>query len=498
MTIAGEALGKRVVRGAAVTATGQFATQLTTFAAYIVLARLASPATFGTFAAAAILVNASSLFVESGLSSALVQRREQIAEAASTAFVATLLAGVALTLVGLAAAPLIGLYFHSGLITHLALAIAPTHVVTALGVVPSALLQRRLAFARRALVDPLSLVAFGATGIVLLELGFGAWALLAASYASVTARVVVLWALAGWRPVLRDASLGMWRELVRFGRSILASEIFREGGRITVVAVVGRTLSPAGLGQFNFGARFANQLNGLIVSSSAFALFPVLSRIAGDEARLRTAFLRALRILVLVAAPASFFFLALGRPLVTLLLGARWSGAGAVLTGMCAIVLAGALISVCGETFKARGTPGLSLRAQIVLSTLTVLGVLVTYPHGLLAVGIGISFAWTVTGLYSLWLVRNGLEIPLGLIARQIALPLGAALTIALAVLLLDRHVVDAGARGAALGLPILVAETVLAGALYVWVIFMASRPQFDDLVDAIRLARRGSGLAPR
>jgi PST family polysaccharide transporter len=290
----------------------------------------------------------------------------------------------------------------------------------------------------------------------------------------------------------------MWRELVRFGRSILASEIFREGGRITVVAVVGRTLTPAGLGQFNFGARFANQLNGLIVSSSAFALFPVLSRISGDEARMRTAFLRALRILVLVAAPASFFFLAFGRPLVTLLLGPRWGGAGAVLTGMSAIVLAGALISVCGETFKARGTPGLSLRAQIVLSTLTVLGVLVTYPHGLLAVGIGISFAWTVTGLYSIWLVRRSLGIPLRVLARQVGLPLTAAVTIALLFLLLDRHVVDAGARGAARGIPLLVGEALLAAAAYACVVFVASRRQFDDLVDAVRLARRGSGLDPK
>ena len=92
MSSAGGALSGRVVRGAALTAGGQFATQAATFAIYIVLARLAAPEIFGTVAAAAILVNASSLFVESGFSAALVQRRERIEEAASTAFAATFLA----------------------------------------------------------------------------------------------------------------------------------------------------------------------------------------------------------------------------------------------------------------------------------------------------------------------------------------------------------------------------------------------------------------------
>jgi hypothetical protein len=66
--------------------------------------------------------------------------------------------------------------------------------------------------------------------------------------------------------------------------------------------------------------------------------------------------------------------------------------------------------------------------------------VLLAYPHGLLAVGIGISVAWAVTGVYSVWLVRRSLAIPFEVIVRQIALPLGAAVTIALAILVLDRE----------------------------------------------------------
>ena len=76
-----------VVRGAGITGAGVLLTQVITFASYIVLARLAGPAVFGTFAAAWTLVGFSTIFVESGMSAALIQRRDRLEEAASTAVV---------------------------------------------------------------------------------------------------------------------------------------------------------------------------------------------------------------------------------------------------------------------------------------------------------------------------------------------------------------------------------------------------------------------------
>src|SRR5262245_25864824 len=87
------ALTTTVVRGASVTGLGNLLTQVITFASYVVLARLASPEVFGTLAAGWTIVGASSFVVESGMSSALIQRRDRLEEAAATATVATFGAG---------------------------------------------------------------------------------------------------------------------------------------------------------------------------------------------------------------------------------------------------------------------------------------------------------------------------------------------------------------------------------------------------------------------
>src|SRR4029453_12389652 len=100
-----------------------------------------------------------------GMLSALIQRRDRLDEAADTALVATLVAGLLLGLVGLGLAPLVGRFFGSHEATLVAAAMSGCVLVRQVAVVPDALLQRRFSFARRLVAEPLSIVAFGVAAI---------------------------------------------------------------------------------------------------------------------------------------------------------------------------------------------------------------------------------------------------------------------------------------------------------------------------------------------
>src|SRR5215211_3526364 len=108
-----ESLTNRVLGGVGLSGSGFLLTQLITLGTYLVLARLATPQDFGDWAAATVLVAVGVLFTESGMQAALIQRRGPIEEAANTALLATLAAGLTVSLVALAASPLVGSYFHS-------------------------------------------------------------------------------------------------------------------------------------------------------------------------------------------------------------------------------------------------------------------------------------------------------------------------------------------------------------------------------------------------
>ena len=72
---------------------------------YLVLARLLTPEEFGIYAAATILLGFMGLISESGITSALIHRKDRIEEAMSTGAVWTLVAGVGLSLAALALSP---------------------------------------------------------------------------------------------------------------------------------------------------------------------------------------------------------------------------------------------------------------------------------------------------------------------------------------------------------------------------------------------------------
>ena len=468
-------LRRTVVRGVGVVAGGQLLTQVLTFGTYIALARLAPPHTFGTFAAASILVTFSSLVVESGMSSALIQRPDRLDEAGATAFVATALGGAFFTLLSLAAAPLIGWYFGSREVGEIALASSATHFITSLGVVPNALLQREFAFVRRLVVEPGAVVALAIGSIGGLAAGYGAWGLLLGAYLSVTVRVTLLWSPCRWRPRLRSASIHMWRDLARYGRHILGSEMLREGNRVALTAVIGRFGGATQLGQYNFGSRIATQTNALFIVTGASVLFPAFSRIAQEPLRFRGAFLRALRAVCFVAVPAGLVFLGIGEQFVVVLLGDRWRVAGHVLVALSGLGLGSALGSVGAEAFKAAGRPEFASRMQLVGAPATVLVVAALLPFGVAAAAAGVSVATILIGCYAVSAACGVLGVERRIVVGEVWPAVCGGLLAAGAAGGLDRVFLHAARHGVARGLGALTLEILAASAVYLAALRLAA-----------------------
>src|SRR5687767_1098048 len=156
-----------VFRGTGLAGAGWVVGQVLNLGFYIALARLLTPEDFGQVAAGAIVVGVGELVANSGMVAALSQRRDRVEEAANTALIATLLGGLGLTLVALALAPLVGLFFDSGEITEIAAATSVWILLRCATNVPDAIMQRRFSFLRRVVVEPLGIVVFGATAVVL-------------------------------------------------------------------------------------------------------------------------------------------------------------------------------------------------------------------------------------------------------------------------------------------------------------------------------------------
>ena len=492
-------LSGTVIRGAGLAGGGYVLAQTLNLAVYIVLSRLVTPAEFGAYAAATVLVGFSVLVTESGLQSALIHRSERLEEAQNTAVVSSIVGGLLAGLFIAAMAPLLGALFDSDQVTELALASSGLVLFYILPIVPNALLQRRFSFLRMLVVDPIEVVVFGTVAIVAASNDMGAWALLIGQYAGLLSSTILSWALARWRPRLRMASFAMWRELAGYGRHIFVSTgILRIGEQAADTVIVGKLLSTAALGQYRYAFRVASMPFTVLLAAAAYVIFPAMARIAGDRDRLRAAFLRSLRWMTTLGIPAGLVLVPLGPPLTILVFGDVWSAAGYATIGMCAYAGAGAITSAVSELLKAAGRPDPLVRMHTVSTVVTASSMLALVPLGLSAVAAGLSIGAIAGALYALRTANRVAGVDAGEMLREIWPSVAAATVMALVLLPIDRLLVEPASHGTALGLLLLAAEGLAAVAIFVGVLLVLAPHRRHEIGEVIRARRsRDDGTEP-
>lgn len=486
----------RVIRGVGMAGAGYIAAQALNLAFYVGLARLITPSEFGEYAAASLLVGVGLLVSESGIMSALVQRRGRIEEAASTATVSTFLSGIAFGLVALAASPLIGLFFGSDRIGTIAAVVSGVIFLRTLSAVPDAMLQRRFSFLRRIIIEPISVVAFGIAAIIAASQDLGPWSLVIGQYAASTADVTLSWTLAKWRPKLRLASFGMWRELVAYGRHVLAATIVLRIGEQSDSIWLGRFLGTAPLGQYRYAFRLASTPYWALVAGASYVLFPAFSRIATDPVRFESAFLRSLRWMAFAAFPAAFLLLGVGEPLAVVLFGSIWQAAGVATMAMFAYTAGGSLSSIASEALKAYGRPDLLTRMHGLTTVLTagLMGALL--PFGLDGVAAALSIGWSISAVYAIWLLSKYAGFSAKAMWNEIWPPAAAGLTMGVVLVPLEQLVFDAASRPWVQAAPLLVAEAAIGSAVFLVAMRALAPATMTELLEGVR-SLRNRGTSP-
>jgi PST family polysaccharide transporter len=220
-----------------------------------------------------------------------------------------------------------------------------------------------------------------------------------------------------------------------------------------------------------------------LVEVSSIALFPAFARMADESARLKSAYLRALGIVTLGAAAVTAMLIAVGEPLVVLVLGEKWRGAGIVLVAMAPLGLGKAFTTVGEEAIKGAGrTRLLNWYTLTEVSLSLILLVVLIGPLGLVGVALSISITGLVVGALVTALARP----VVGVSVRQVAavsLPPIAAAVVGFAVAApLEHQVFHSDSRGLGLGLLLLCVDGIVFLAVYLGLLLVFSPSVLRDV----------------
>lgn len=485
-----DGLGGRLRRGAQFAAIALVFTQLISLGQTVVVARLLTPAEIGIFTLGTLLANFAVTIADGGMRAALIQREEDVEKATETAFWASLITGVIMSGAALAAAPLLGMFFSSEMVGLVCAATSGTLLIHSLVNVPEALLQRRFNFKRRLIVDPLTAGTFAVVTVALAFAGFGVWGMVIGLYASQLATLISCWVMCKWRPGKTRPSYRIWRELAGFSFPLIVSNLTDKSRELVQSTLIGRGLGEGGAGQYRYGRRIGVLPGTAIIQVASYVLFPAFSRIASDAKRFHDGFLRSLRALWIATIPFSAVLIALGQPMIVVLLGEQWRPAGLFVAAMAGYGPGAAMSAIGMESIKGAGK---SRRIHILTGLSVVLGVgglVLLLPYGLLGVGIAVSIDAAVGGFVSLVLARDLANVTWRELLSLLIPPTIAAVVAGVAVGFLEQTVVNADQLPILLGLLALAGETLLLLGIFLGVLLLIAPASVREVLAAVR--RRG------
>jgi len=412
----------------------RFSGQLVSWAITIVVIRLLRPEDYGLMALATLVIGAFQLVNEVGLGSALVQKEELDQRMLEQVYGLLLATGVALYLVAFLAAPSVAGYFEEPQLTPILRVAGLQLLLMPLEVVPRSMLQRRMEFRKKSLVEFAAMLATSLSTLGLVLLGMGVWALVLGEIVSVFARVAgTRWAAR--HPCRPRFSLGGLRAVVAFGGVVTADRILWFVYSRTDVFVIGKLLGKEPLGAYSVAVNLAslptNKISG-ILSEVGFSAF---SRIQDDRPQVARQLRRVVRVLAFTSFPVFTGIAAIAPELVEVALGDEWRLAIFPLQALALIGPLGMLGGILMPALMGVGRPDLGLRARVIACILMPGAFLVGARWGL----DGVAMAWLI--VYPVqFLVVLALSLPvLGLTIRaflsEMALPLLASAVMGVAVI---------------------------------------------------------------
>ena len=471
----------RQVRDAVIWRSGtQIAAQLVQWASTFLVIRILAPGDYGLFAMTGVVMALFNMLNGYGLASGLVQQREVSERQIRQLFGMLIVVNVALGALQFAIAPLAAAYYRQPMVADILRVQALIFLGTPFIALPQAMLSRAMDFRLQGRVNILASMAGAGTALVGAFAGWGVWTLVVAPMAlfAVRAAGMTIAARAYFWPSFDFRGTGA---LARYGGLMAASQLFWFLQSQVDVLIAGRHLSVHDLGIYTTSLFLAQIFVSKFVPPLNEVAFSAYARIQSDRAATAGAFVKGVRLVMLVALPFYLGLAVTAEPLVLTMLGEKWIEAAPIVRLLAFAMPFMTLQVLFSPACDALGRPGIGVSNGATGSAILAVAFLIGVQWGTS----GIAAAWILA--YPLYLAlscRRALPVigaSVGDLAGAIAAPLLAASAMALCVTLADPFI-DLPP------LPRLALLVALGGASYaVWLLVFAR----DLLREAAALIRR-------
>lgn len=373
----------------------------------IVLANIVSQEDFGIVGAILVFQAFATLFVDSGFSSALIQRKSPSTLDYSTVFWFNLAMSAAIYAVLWFAAPLIDAIFHAGgRLVPLSRVMFLTFILNSTALVQTNRLIKQMNVRLVAISNVAGLLISGALGIWLAVEGYGAWAIVWQSVSLAAAKSIILWCCTRWRPTMQF-SFSSLRSIFAVGAGVMSSSLLNVASQNIYSFIVGLFYNLSQLGCYTQADKWSKMGVASLSSILTTSFLPVLSGVQDDEPRLHRMISKVNRFSAYVVFPCMALLLLAAPAIFHVLFQHKWDNAIFLFQLLAFRGIFTIMAAVYYNFVLAVGDAKRLVYSEVVKDVIMVAAIAVTVAHGIEWLVMGQVAAGIVCYFYNIWLVKK-------------------------------------------------------------------------------------------
>ncbi len=376
--------------------------QIVSFIVSIVLARILVPEDYGTIALVTVFTAILQVFVDSGLGTALIQKKDADDLDFSSVFYFNFCVCIILYVGMFIAAPYIALFYEDRNLTSVVRVLSFTLVISGVKGIQQAYVSRNMLF-KRFFFSTIGGTIFSAfLGIGMAYTGLGVWALVAQQLSNAAIDTLILWITVKWHPK-RMFSWKRLKSLLTFGWKLLVSALLDTVYNNLRNLIIGKFYTSTDLAFYNQGDKFPKIVVTNINTSIDSVLLPTMSNVQDDRERVKQMTRRAIKTSTYVMAPLMMGLAFCAEPIVKLVLTDKWLPCVPFLRIFCITYMFWPVHTANLNAINAMGRSDWFLRLEIVKKITGMIILLSTMWFGVMAMAYSLLLSSVLSQIINSW-----------------------------------------------------------------------------------------------
>jgi len=317
-----------------------------------ILARLLSPAEFGMVALVTVFISFFNILSNVGIGPAVIQNKELTEEDVQSIFLFSIFLGFVLALGFFLSSTLIASFYNNTELILLTRLLSLTVLFSAFGIVPNALLLKKLKFKQVGVATIIVQLFSGVFAVFFAYKGFSYYALVYKSIFDSFFTFLLFYWLSSIK-LKFNLQKSAIKKIMRFSTFQFLFNFINYFSRNTDNLLIGKFISPAALGYYDKSYQLMMMPVQNLTHVITPVLHPVLSAFHNDKNKIYNSYLKVVKLLATIGFPLSVFLYFAAPEIIYILYGTQWEQSVPVFKILALTVGIQMVLSSSGAIFQA-------------------------------------------------------------------------------------------------------------------------------------------------